>query len=172
MPADQQSQRPPAGSESEPEPELEPSLAQSAESTRRSVVANRPSDSGAPSAGDENSVTFAGDTKENDGPQQSGAARTTGRLLGKAVVATLGQIGALCALFVLGVLCVRAWSGSLFLWRGSLDEAWSKTHSWAPPVRCHAADRHRSVTRTASEHCSATRAAASVFHSPCCSPCP
>ena len=107
----------------EPEPEPEPE-------TKSMLVASS-SASSTSSTSSSSAVSFADNTKTNDGPRP-GAAATTGRVLGKAVAATLGQIGALVALIIVGVLCVRLWSGSLLLWEGSLDPVWSRSHKWNP----------------------------------------
>jgi hypothetical protein len=120
------------GPESEPGPEPEPEP----EPQHRSLLVQskppQPPASNSNSNSNGNGVSFAADTKENDGPRHSGVVRMAGRVCGKAFVNTLTQAGGVIMLGALVVLCIRAWSGTMFLWEGSLDEAWSKTHSWLP----------------------------------------
>ena len=68
----------------EPEPEPEP------EPGPRSILS--PEKVGALKR--EKSVEFSSDTKENDGPNDAGLCGRTGRLLLRALVATLTQVGA------------------------------------------------------------------------------
>ena len=121
-----------AGSQPEPEPEPEPqhrSLRVQPKPPASSRSATRGGDggtgtgTGTGAAGNSNSVSFAADTKGNDGAQRPGVARTVGRVCGKAFVNTLTQVGGLILLGAFAVLCIRAWSGTIFLWKGGLDEA-------------------------------------------------
>ena len=68
----------------EPEPEPEP------EPGPRSILS--PEKVGALKR--EKSVEFSSDTKQNDGPNDAGLCGRTGRLLLRALVATLTQVGA------------------------------------------------------------------------------
>ena len=119
-----------------PEPEKEAKPERPEPQLHRSVFVqskSRPSGSaGDGGSGSRSSVRFAADTKANDGPRRSGLAWTVGRVCGKAFVNTLAQAGWLMILVVFVLLCIRAWSGTIFLWEGSLDDAWSRTHSWLP----------------------------------------